>query len=232
MNLEPFFKVSYGLYIVSSYDDKKLNGQLVNVFFQITADPIKFAVCINKQNLTYELIKKNKVFTVSVLNQDTPMEFIRLFGFKSGKDIDKFENIKYKTGITGAPVVLENANAYFECELENSLDVGTHVIFTAKVIDSQIIGKSEPLTYDYYYKVKKGFSSKKAPTFFKQNKQIKKEVEKNMKKYKCTVCSYIYDPEKGDPDSGAEPGTAFADLPEDWVCPECGVGKDQFEVED
>ena len=53
-----------------------------------------------------------------------------------------------------------------------------------------------------------------------------------MKKYICEVCGYIYDPAIGDPDSGIEPGTAFEDIPEDWVCPICGVGKDDFKVED
>ena len=50
-----------------------------------------------------------------------------------------------------------------------------------------------------------------------------------MKKYKCLLCDYIYDPEKGDPESGIEPGTAFEDLPEDWVCPVCGASKEEFE---
>ena len=52
---------------------------------------------------------------------------------------------------------------------------------------------------------------------------------KKMKKYRCTVCDWIYDPEVGDPEGGIAPGTAFEDIPEDWVCPLCGVGKDQFE---
>jgi len=51
-----------------------------------------------------------------------------------------------------------------------------------------------------------------------------------MEKYVCTVCNYVYDPEKGDPDSGIAAGTAFADIPDSWVCPLCGVSKDDFEL--
>lgn len=64
--------------------------------------------------------------------------------------------------------------------------------------------------------------------YYKRTNQLKKK--KIMKKYVCDVCGWIYDPEVGDPDSGIEPGTAFEDIPEDWVCPECGVGKEDFSV--
>ena len=231
MEIESFFSICYGMYIVSSHDNGKLNGQIANTVFQVTAEPPKIAVSINKSNLTYDFIKKSEVFAISVLSEEVPMKFIGLFGFKSGRDIDKFKDIKYKIGITGAPVVLENSISYFECKLEGSLDAGTHVIFIGKVVDARMISESAPLTYSDYHKIKKGLSPKTAPTYVKKQETEKKE-EATMKKYVCLVCGYIYDPEKGDPDAGIKPGTAFADLPEDWVCPECGAGKDQFEVEE
>ncbi|HDN85414.1 MAG TPA: rubredoxin [Candidatus Aerophobetes bacterium] len=85
------------------------------------------------------------------------------------------------------------------------------------------------MTYAYYHEVKRGTSPSSAPTYIKEEK--KKEKGK-MIKYKCTVCGYIYDPEKGDPDSGIKPGTPFEELPDDWVCPVCGASKDAFEKED
>ncbi len=88
----------------------------------------------------------------------------------------------------------------------------------------------EPLTYAYYHQIKKGKTQKNAPTYIKD--ESKKIKEGNMEKYKCSVCEYIYDPKKGDPDSGIVPGTSFIDLPEDWVCPVCGAGKNSFEKED
>ena len=175
MDIKAFFTVNYGMYIVSSHYNKKFNGQIVNTVFQVTSEPPKFAICINKKNLTYEMIKKSKVFTISTLSRNATMKFIGLFGFKSGRDINKFKDLKYKTGKTNAPIVLENSISYFECELESSCDAGTHVIFIGKVIDAKIISEGEPMTYDYYYKIIKGVTPKNAPTYLIKSKPKKKE---------------------------------------------------------
>ncbi len=87
------------------------------------------------------------------------------------------------------------------------------------------------MTYEYYHKVKGGLSPKTAPTYSGAvDKEVKKEAEK-MDKYVCKVCGYVYEPKEGDPDSKIVPGTRFEDLPEDWVCPVCGAGKEEFEKE-
>lgn len=229
MNSKTLYKISYGLYVVSSKKDEKFNGQIANTVFQITAEPPVIAVSINKKNLTHEFIQKSKVFTVSILSKETPMRFIGHFGFKSGRELDKFKDLNYKVGISGAPFILENTIGYIEAELIGNNDVGTHTIFIGKVIDAQILKDDEPMTYAYYHEVKRGTSPSSAPTYIKEEK--KKEKGK-MIKYKCTVCGYIYDPEKGDPDSGIKPGTPFEELPDDWVCPVCGASKDAFEKED
>lgn len=228
MNSKTLYKISYGLYVISSKMGEKINGQIANTVFQITSEPPTIAVSINKENLTHEFIEKSKVFAISILSEETPMKFIGHFGFKSGKELDKFKNVSYKVGITGAPIVLENAIGYLEAELINTLDAGTHTVFIGKVVDAEIINDKEPMTYAYYHKVKGGRAPKTAPTYIKEESQ--KEVGK-MAKYKCTVCGYIYDPEKGDPDSGIKPGTPFEDLPDDWVCPLCGADKSAFEKE-
>ncbi|MFH1956968.1 MAG: rubredoxin [bacterium] len=231
MDKKVFFKISYGLYVVSSVEADKYNGQIANTVFQVTAEPSQLAVCINKQNLTHRFIQKSKVFSVSILERDTPVEFIGRFGFKSGRDTDKFRDIEYKKGITGAPVVIRNCLAYLECEITGSTDAGTHTVFIGKIVDAQTIKEGEPMTYAYYHRVKNGKAPPAAPTYVKEGGEKPKE-EKKMSKYKCTVCGYIYDPEKGDSDSGINPGTSFESLPDDWVCPVCGVGKDQFEKTD
>ena len=226
MDKKVLYKISYGLYVISSKSNKKFNGQIANTLFQITSEPLQVAVSINKSNLTHEFIKESKVFAVSILSKETPMRFIGHFGFKSGRDTDKFKDVKYKSGITGAPVVLEYTIAYLETEVTNMVDVGTHTIFIGKVVDAEILGTGEPMTYAYYHEVKKGKSPKTAPTYIKE--ENKKET-KGVKKYRCKVCGYVYDPEKGDPDSGIVPGTPFDKLPDDWVCPICGAGKEEFE---
>ncbi len=230
MNPKTLHKISYGLYVISSKKADKFNGQIANTVFQITSEPPTIAVSINKQNLTHEFIQESKVFAVSILSQETPMKFIGHFGFKSGRDIDKFKSldINHKVGMTGAPIVLENSIGYLEVEVIDSMDVGTHTVFIGKVIDAEITGDGEAMTYTYYHEVKRGTAPKTAPTYIKE--ESREEINK-MEKYKCTVCGYIYDPEKGDPDSGIKPGTPFEKLPDDWVCPICGVGKDKFEKE-
>jgi ferric-chelate reductase [NAD(P)H] len=178
MNEKTLHKISYGLYIISSKRNGKFNGQIANTVFQTTADPPIMAVCINKKNLTHEFIKKSNVFTISILSKETPMRFIGQFGFKSGRDLDKFKDINYEIGITGAPIVLDNTVGYIECEVVNSMDAKSHTIFIGKVLDAEILKDGEPMTYAYYHEVKGGKSPKTAPTYIKR---IETENEKKKK---------------------------------------------------
>jgi flavin reductase (DIM6/NTAB) family NADH-FMN oxidoreductase RutF/rubredoxin len=207
----------------------KFDGQIANTVFQVTSTPPTIAVCINKENLTYDFIKSSNVFSVSVLPQETSLEFIGRFGFRTGRDYDKFSGIRFITGTSGVPVVIENCLAYFEARVIKSMDVGSHVLFVGEVIAAEILNDTEePMSYAYYHSVKRGTSPKTAPTYINPEKNEKKE-ETAMKKFRCTVCGYVYDPEKGDPDNGIQPGTAFESLPDSWVCPVCGAPKSAFE---
>jgi flavin reductase (DIM6/NTAB) family NADH-FMN oxidoreductase RutF/rubredoxin len=229
MDLKALYRLGYGLYIVSSLKGEKLNGQVANTVFQITSQPPTIAVSINKQNLTYEYIRQSKVFTASILAQDTPLAFIGHFGFKSGRDIDKFKGINYKIGVTGAPIVTDHTLAYLEAKVLQEVDAGTHSIFIGELVGAEVIGEGEPMTYAYYHRVKRGTTPKTAPSYIAE----KKEGGTKMAKYRCTVCEYIYDPEQGDPDGGIKPGTPFEKIPDDWVCPVCGAAKSDFEkIED
>ncbi len=225
MNLKALHKLSYGLYVVSSRKGDRINGQIANTVFQITSEPPTIAVSINKGNLTHEYIKESRVLTASVLSQDTPLSFVGHFGFKSGRDIDKFDGINYKIGETKCPVVIDNTLAYIEAKVIGELDIGTHTIFVAELIAADVIKEGEPMTYAYYHQVKRGTTPKTAPSYIEE----KKDVTPKMAKYKCTVCGYIYDPELGDPDGGIAPGTPFEEIPDDWVCPVCGAAKSDFE---
>ncbi len=228
MDITTLFDISYGVYVVSSKKGEKCNGQIANVVTQVTSEPSKILVCLNKKNLTHNYIAESKVFSVSILEKDTPLKFIGTFGFRSGREFDKFKEIGYKTGIKGIPYLTENTLGYLLCEVTESLDVGTHTAFVGKLIEAEKLKQGEPLTYSYYHEVKKGKTDKNAPTYVKEKNTAKKE-KTNMKSYRCTVCGYVYEPEKGDPDSGVEPGTVFEDIPDDWVCPVCGASKDEFE---
>jgi len=190
----------------------------------MASQPPVISVCINKENLTHEFIKDSRVFTASVLAEDTPLSFIGAFGFKSGRDGDKCEGVKYKIGETGAPVVLDHALAYMEARVIGEWDAGTHTDFMGELIGAEVLGDGQPMTYAYYRQVKRGTTPRTAPSYIEE----KKEKPGNMAKYECSVCGYVYDPESGDPDGGIAPGTRFEDIPEDWVCPVCGASKSEF----
>ncbi|MBN1116149.1 MAG: flavin reductase [Bacteroidales bacterium] len=229
VNLEAFFKISYGLYIVSSGNKEKGNGFISNSVFQVTAEPAQFAACCNKDNLTAEIIKQSGAFSISVLHQDVKTELIGKFGYKSGKNMDKMTGTNFIYGETGIPIVTDDTIAYLECKLVNTFDVGTHLIFIGEVIQSEILdNNSEPITYAYYRNVKRGVAPKNAPTYIDKSKLKKEEPKSDSHKYKCPACGYIYDPEKGDPDNGIAPGTKFEDLPDAWLCPVCGSEKEDF----
>jgi len=229
--MKTFHKLSYGLYVICSTNGKNINGQIANVVSQITADPITIVTSINKQNLTHEYIEKSKQFSVSILNENTPMPFIGTFGFKSGRDINKFDHVQYKKTPNNIPIVTENSIGYLVAKVKQEIDEGTHTVFLADVTEAEVLSDEPPMTYAYYHECKGGVSPKTAPTYTKEIDIKQQKEEKTMDKYVCTVCGYVYDPEKGDPDNGIQPGTAFEDLPEDWTCPLCGAKKEDFEKE-
>ena len=227
MNSKALYKLGYGVYIVTSKKGDKLNGQIANTVFQITSEPATLAVSINKKNLTWEYIKESKVFTVSIIAQDTPIGFIGQFGFKSGRDTDKLAGVNYKSGQTGAPIIMDNTTSFMEARVNQEIDVGTHTIFIGEIVDADVFNEKPCMTYEYYHQVKRGTTPKTAPSYVVE----KKEEAPKMVKYKCTICGWVYDPAVGDPDGGIAPGTPFEKIPDDWVCPMCGAGKTEFEKE-
>jgi flavin reductase (DIM6/NTAB) family NADH-FMN oxidoreductase RutF/rubredoxin len=220
INIEAFFKISYGLYVVSSGSSNKINGYISNAVFQVTAEPAQFAVCCSRNNFTTKLINESKLLSISVLKKEADSKLIGLFGYKSGRDIDKFANAKYMTGITGVPILLEDTIAWFECKVTQTVDLGTHLLFVAEIIGNDLIDSSgEPLTYAYYRDIKKGKAPKNAPTYI--DKERIQTTIPAAKKYKCLICGYTYD---------QTDGTDFSDLNDDWTCPVCGVNKSNFEL--
>ncbi|MHC4738869.1 MAG: rubredoxin [Planctomycetota bacterium] len=230
LDLESLFDLSYGMCIVSSKKDGASNGCIVNTVFQVTPEPPMIAISVHKQNLTHEYIAESKVFAVSILAEETPLEFIGRFGFKTGRDIDKLQGVNYRMGLTGSPIVLNNAMGFIEVEVRDAIDVETHTLFIGKIIAAETIdGGKMPMTYTYYRDVKGGRTPRTAATYIAMKPKAKPKLgAKLMKKYKCLLCGYIYDPTVGDPENNVAVGTAFESLPEDWVCPECGVAKNEF----
>jgi len=230
MNRAALHKIGYGMYIVTSGHDEKFNGQIANAIIQATSRPATVDVCIGKDNYTHQLISTSRKFVITILTQGAPMTFIGLFGFKSGRDIDKLKDVRTKPGVTGLPIVLDHAAGFIEAEVESELDCGSHTIFLGNVVEADVLGDGEPMTYLYYKTVKGGKAPKTAPTFDGET-VTKPKTPAAAARYVCSVCGYIYDPLQGDPKNGVAPGTSFEDIPSSWTCPVCGVDKSNFTIE-
>jgi len=148
------FKISYGLFIVTSLKGDKINGQCANTVFQITSDPVRIAFGINKANLTHEYITASGVAGVTVLGEDGH-DLVRRFGYSSGRDKDKFAGVEYVRGNTGVPIV-KGGIAFLELKVlpDKSIDLGTHTLFVADLVDGAVVEDREPMTYAYFRRTK------------------------------------------------------------------------------
>jgi ferric-chelate reductase [NAD(P)H] len=174
-DLDSLFKLSYGMCIVGSIDGDKYNGCIINTVFQITACPPRIGISINKDSLTNQYIAKSGVFAASILAEDTPLSFIGKFGFRTGKDINKLENVKYKIANTGAPVILDHTVAYIEGRVTQMLDIETHTFFVAEIVGCETIDEhKQPMTYSFYRDVKCGKTPESAATYHQPQQQQKK----------------------------------------------------------
>ncbi len=160
-----FRAFSYGVYVVCSGSEARRNGQICNTVFQVTSEPPTVAASINKLNFTHEILTEHRNFTVSVLSEEAPMVYIGRFGFRCGRDFDKFEGIRARQGSTGAPIPEDYSVSFIECRVTDSLDCGTHTLFLGEVVDAGVLSDATPMTYAFYHEVKKGKSPSRAPTF-------------------------------------------------------------------
>jgi flavin reductase (DIM6/NTAB) family NADH-FMN oxidoreductase RutF len=148
------WKVTYGLYIVSSIDGERINGQICNTVFQITSDPPRMAIGINHGNLTHEFIEKSGVFAISILGKGDH-RMVRRFGYRSGREFDKFKGIPTIRKRTNCPIY-ENGVGYVECNVieDKTVDAGTHSIFLGEIVGGACLGNKEPMTYAIYHATK------------------------------------------------------------------------------
>lgn len=216
MDTNIFRKMSYGVYIVSTMDGERPTGCIANSIMQITSSPATVAVSVNHDNYTNGCIEKTGKFAFSIMAEDSDTGLIGNFGFRSGRDTDKFEHVDYEM-VQGLPVVKYTCG-YVVCKVINKMETATHTVFLGEVIDAgSYEGMGDPMTYAYYHNVVKGKSPKNAPTYLPEDGDAKvaEELKKDEKKVKyiCQVCGFVYE---GDV------------LPEGYQCPVCGVGADKF----
>lgn len=166
IDYDALFKISYGLYIVTSGNKERGNGFISNTVFQVTSKPAQFAACVNKNNYTCEFIEQYGNFAVSVINKETDSNIFAHFGYMSGREFDKMEGMEVIYGESGTPIVLNEAIAYIECKVVNKYDVGSHMLFIGELLQSKTLdSQKEPITYIHYRNVLKGVAPKNAPTF-------------------------------------------------------------------
>lgn len=163
MNLNAFRNLSYGVYIISTWDEGRPTGCTANSVMQITAEPATIAVSINHQNYTHQCMEKTGKFAVSVLGEHAEPSLIGRFGFFSGKDTDKFAQTGWE--VKGYMPILQEACAYFTCEIVDKMETETHTVFLGKVMECEEQKQDIPMTYAYYHNVIKGKSPKTAPTY-------------------------------------------------------------------
>ena len=197
------YKLSYGLFVLTAKVEEKDNGCIINTAIQASSMPNQLSICVNKANLTHDMIVKTGKFTVSVISQDAGFDLFKHFGFQSGKDVDKFKNFeKCKRGENSIYYITEGTNAYISVNVSKTEDLGSHTMFIGEITDMEVLSETPSVTYDYYLKNIKPQPENVGTTT--DGKTI----------WRCTICGYEYVGEE---------------LPEDFVCPLCKHPASDFE---
>ncbi len=165
MDVTAFFKMSYGLYVVSAEADGQKAGCVINTATQVTAEPARLMVAVHKDNVTTGVIERAGAFTVTAIDMTADMPYIGNFGFRTSANYDKFEKYGCETSAVGSPYSPEHACALLACKVVQTVDVGTHLLFIGDVVDARKLSDEEPLTYTYYHSTLKGKTPPKASSY-------------------------------------------------------------------
>lgn len=199
----PLFDITYGLYIVTTHADGRDNGCISNTLVQVTDSPKQVSVCLNKTNLTTEMIRKSGVFTASILSQDADFSLVKRFGFQSGRDTDKFKDFTSCIRVeNGTMAITEGTNAFISVKVTRTIDLGSHLMFIGEVTQMEELSSVPSASYSYYQEHIKPKPEKPA------------EAKPGQTVWRCKICGYIYE--------GAE-------LPADFICPFCKHPAEDFE---
>ncbi len=166
MNNNVFKNLSYGVYAIGCKTGGKYTGCIVNSIMQIASSPAIIALSVNHNNYTHQCIEESKKFSVSILSEESNPLSIGTFGFRSGRDCNKFDIIPYE--LHDELPVIKDACAYLICQILNKTETPTHTVFLAEVLNGDIINDKTPMTYSYYHNIIKGKSPKSAPTYIEE----------------------------------------------------------------
>jgi flavin reductase (DIM6/NTAB) family NADH-FMN oxidoreductase RutF len=175
-DLSALFKIGYGVYVITSNDGNRDNGMIGNTVSQLTSNPNRIAVCINKQNYSHHVIKQSGVMNVNCLSVDAPFKVFETFGFQSGRNVDKFAGMEKLYADNGLVFLPQYINSFLSLKVEDYVDLDTHGMFICSVTEARVLSDKETMTYTYYQK----------------NVKPKPETE-GKKGYVCKVCGYVYE---------------------------------------
>ena len=175
-DLSALFNIGYGLYVVTSNDGKKDNGLIVNTVTQVTNTPNRIAVTINKENYSHHVIKQTGVMNINCLSTDAPFSVFETFGFKSGRNTDKFADCTPLRSDNGLVFLPRYINSFMSLKVEQYVDLDTHGMFICSITESRVISQTETMTYTYY-----------------QNNVKPKPETEGKKGYVCKICGYVYE---------------------------------------
>ena len=204
MNRKAFSRINYGLFIVGAELDGKPQGCIVNSLHQVTSSmPFKFSLTVNKSNETFKAIEAKGSFAATVLAKDTPKDLVNLFGYKSGRGVNKFDGFDVERDGAGNPYVKDHALARFSCKVVEKLDLGTYMLYIAETMEAEVLGEGPALTVDDF----KNDGGSTPPTA-----TVVRTLEGN-EGWRCTICGYVAEKET---------------LPDGYQCPICRANKDKF----
>jgi flavin reductase (DIM6/NTAB) family NADH-FMN oxidoreductase RutF len=183
MDKNALFKLSYGLFVLTAKQDGKDNGCIINTVQQVTSDPMRISVTVNKANLTHDMVLSTGEFNVSVLTEDAVFWIFQHYGFQSGRDVDKFANLPESRTANGIRFVEGCTNAVLSGKVIQTVDCGTHTLFIADVTEAKVLDSAPSVTYQYYFD-----HIKPKPEPAQQGKWV------------CKICGYVYEGDTLPPD--------------------------------
>ena len=206
MDAKAMYKLTYGLFVATACQDGKQNGCIINTAIQVTSQPNRISVAINKANFTHDMVMATRKINVSILNQNAGFELFKRFGFQSGRDVDKFAGFTgYQKALNDVNYITEGTNAYISAWVEQTVDLGTHTLFICAVTNMEVLNDIPSVTYEYYQ------------NHIKPQPQSTSTTKEGQSVWRCKICGYEY---VGD------------ELPEDYICPICKQNKSVFKKAD
>lgn len=203
MNKKAMYKLSYGLFVLTSKEGEKDNGCIVNTAIQAASTPNQMSVCVNKANYTHDMIMRTGVMTISIISQKATFDLFKHFGFQTGREVDKFEHYtSCARGENGLYYITEGTNAYISVKVTKTEDLGSHTMFIGEITDMEVLSEDGSATYEYYM------------NHIKPKPEAVKKAPEGKTVWRCKICGYEYVGEE---------------LPEDYICPLCKHPASDFE---